>query len=676
MAAVRMWVGGSNARRWVVAVVVFSLCAHFVDATEIYSRVNVDPQSARACIRRLHKSGSIGCSTPTKQGNSGTLRLIDSPQALQALRDTYSSSEGSDHMIAPVIPALAFNATTIRALYAAFPTSIAGIVALGTSGKITFPTSSAPRAPQSTFAPYTQPFDWNPQASGMNLDTFPFGFVSVDAAESSAILERAKWNERRIKQGQYPGQRMFFRYYMYAEPNSRECLRRNTCLPVGGYSAWGSFGSPNATARSTVMLVAGADATSLYPNRAPGAESAMAQVVAVLAAVQALSSAPNVTNLTRQIGFALFEGEQWSFVGSRRWLADVQAFTCKDYGSSTSLASCLHPHRSSLAFTRLNTTRIDAVVELNQVALSSGTLFAHVDRAHTPSLNLSSIVKAAGAMPFRHAISVADADVATPGLPPSSGWSFRKVAPQAGVVVLTDHAGTYTNTHFGSSFDTLSGNTGDDVAYSQVCAAATVAARAVYQAAGGTNTSARLIEADCAVVLRLMLCLGESNDCSLVRQYTPASEWATSTPPSRAASVYLPSFDAYIRGAVRFYRAWMRSSTFNSSARALGLDPSDPASASAAGAAWSAYLHDAVDPLVEYNPQRRAFDILVSNDTLTESMIWTESNWANDVGVLYFRAEAPSAIAAAGLLAGAIALVTIVLVVIGRRMCIAKFKHL
>lgn len=650
-----------------------------VDATEIYSRINLTPKTARGCIRRLHKDGYIGCSTPSVHGASGTLRLVTSFQDVQTLQVTYSVSSGSDHLLAPVIPSVSYNATLIRALYTAFPTSIAGIVLLGGSPRPYGSTSSTSTFPQSSFAPYpSSTFQWNPWGSNLASEAFPFGFVSLDADDSRAVLERAQWNEERLKRGQYPGQRMLFKYYMYAESNSRECLKRNTCLPVGGYSAWGTFGAPNATARSTVMLVAGTDATSLFPNRAQGAEAAMSQVVAMLAAIQALSTAPNVTNLTKQIAFALFEGEQWSFVGSRRFLHDIEHFKCIDYGDSYSRSSCWHPHRSSLSFTRLNVSRMDAIVELNQIALSTSKLYAHIDRTHEPSALLSATIKSAALLPTPHVypLQVADPDASTPGLPPSTGWSFRHSSPSAAVVVLTDHPSTYTNQHFGSLYDSYPENVGNDLGYNQICATATLAARSVYISAGGTEDSAKTVSADCSVVFALMGCLGTSNACPLVRQYVSAAEWNTASPPSRSASVYLPSIDSYIRGAARFYRQWMRSATFNASARALGVDPADTQAASMAGAFTSAHLHDAVDPVIEYNPQSKAFDILVTNNTETASMIWTESNWFSDVGVLVFRAESPAIITATGILAAGVAITTFILLIISRRICIRKFKHL
>lgn len=70
------------------------------------------------------------------------------------------------------------------------------------------------------------------------------------------------------------------------------------------------------------------DSAAFFHDAAYGANSAVTGVVAVLGAAAALADIPDVAKLPRKIVFAFFQGEAWSFVGSRRFVADLQNFTC------------------------------------------------------------------------------------------------------------------------------------------------------------------------------------------------------------------------------------------------------------------------------------------------------------------------------------------------------------
>jgi nicastrin len=115
-----------------------------------------------------------------------------------------------------------------------------------------------------------------------------------------------------------------------------------------------------------VVLSAALDASALFYEQAMGGEAAVSGMVALLAAVRNISFShpllppldpplplldsrftpclPQADALARagvdgthvaldkQIVYTLFDGEQWGYIGSRRWLHDIQGFKCQQVG--------------------------------------------------------------------------------------------------------------------------------------------------------------------------------------------------------------------------------------------------------------------------------------------------------------------------------------------------------
>ncbi len=641
--------------------------ANAAEPGEVYERTYLHAASSRACVRRLTKSGRYGCFTPTKRGSHGTLRLANTTASMQRL-----VTAGMRGMIAPVIPAIFLNRGNLSLMMTAYPTSIAGIVVLDDPSP-SEPTSAASRTPLREYDPLDGAYEWNPHGLDLLSLNVSFAIVSFNSTQSALIEQRAVWNELRIANDDEPTERIHFRYYMYAQGTSRDCLSRLTCLPVGGYSVWGTFGAPNGTHTKTVMAVTGVDASSLYPNKSPGAASAVASTAALLAAVQALSKAPNVTTLDKQIAFALFEGEQWSSTGSRAWLTDVAQFKCNEPNPSNT--TCRSPFRASMAFRNMTIANLETTVEMHQIALNGTTLFAHVDPSHVPSSTVrDQLVNVSKAVPPPYPPGKPVLETGTgPGLPPSAGWSFRRLSPNTSVVVISDHAAQYVNRHYQSAHDTIDFNVGPDMGYNQICAAATLWARSLYSLASNQTSGEALegIRANCEEVVRLMSCLSQNTGCSLIRQYNSAAEVPRLTSPTAETGVYLPMEDEYIRGTTRFFRSYLRSATYNASAVALGLDPASPKAR--AEARSSAYFHDALDPDVQYDRASNRF-VIAKLDNETSSQLWTESNWYSDVGVRLYRVETVTNEIVYGVIAAVVTVASVVLTILGRRECERRFK--
>jgi len=108
---------------------------------------------------------------------------------------------------------------------------------------------------------------------------------------------------------------------------STQCLHSGQCLPLGGQSVWGTMGTLDES-KKLVFIAANMDSNAMFHDAAVGATSTASDIVAVMAAVRALSNV-NLSALPHQLAFGLFQGEAWGRLGSRRFVAEVQGFTCK-----------------------------------------------------------------------------------------------------------------------------------------------------------------------------------------------------------------------------------------------------------------------------------------------------------------------------------------------------------
>ena len=161
-----------------------------------------------------------------------------------------------------------------------------------------------------------------------------------------------------------------------------------TCIPVGGYSVWGSLGNMthNSTAtpvslddlRPIVLATTKMDSNAFFHQLSPGGDDSMAGVAVLSAALKALSNAPGIASLPSQILFAVFNGESWSSVGSRKFVEDIQHFRCDDFnpdGPNGDNPACYSPYKNRLDFQDVHLEKINKIVEIGQIGLNStGTI--------------------------------------------------------------------------------------------------------------------------------------------------------------------------------------------------------------------------------------------------------------------------------------------------------------
>jgi len=585
-------------------------------------------------------------------------------------------------------------------------------------------------SPQSYLDINNSSYIWNPPGNSMYSQAYPFAIVALSSAdESNYILQLAQDNEASVNRSAFVAEAVEFRYRMYADGSSMQCLNDATCIPVGGYSVWASFGDPNST-RPIVAGIAMSDSTAMFHDMAYGVDSDTSGVVVLLAAAQALSTVPGVTNLEKQIVLALFTGECWGFVGSRNFVQDITNFTCNVYATASDGSTyCKEPYEPYLDFTYLNITRWSRILEVNQVGINS-TLFMH--RQHGENNGTDEFIAdiLATATEIR-GLRVRPAANDTPGIPPASSQAFLAEVPTIPTIVLTDHFREYANTYYHSIYDNIQPSS------TSLCDKATLVARVLLRSAGASNETVDSTYADCNLVQTLLYCLTQNFGCDFVQQYVPSTPENPPQPVSHYTSVYQLSLRKFIDGESKFYYEYLYALSANASALApnsttefsptalaaqiamkskiepdiaklndvlsfadaqivpptpVSVDPGsenddmvvhfDPKATkpvpdatlqqSSEPAPGYAFYHDAVDPALVFNYDTGMW----TWGDLNNTMLWTESNWDVSIGTTSYRMEDPS-VEKFMVIAGVLAIVaTAVITYLLTRLCEIHLKNL
>ncbi|XP_062079985.1 uncharacterized protein LOC133784720 [Humulus lupulus] len=87
--------------------------------------------------------------------------------------------------------------------------------------------------------------------------------------------------------------------------DSESCLKEETCLPLGGYIVWSSLPPLNISSsdqgKPIILTVASMDSASFFRDKSLGADSPISGMIALLAAVDALSHLEAFHDLNKQV---------------------------------------------------------------------------------------------------------------------------------------------------------------------------------------------------------------------------------------------------------------------------------------------------------------------------------------------------------------------------------------
>lgn len=452
------------------------------------------------CVRLLNLTGEIGCSNPGRDKvvapvvRYKNVNEFSKPSAVLVSLDEFLELVGrisNDSSIAKNIGGV--------------------LVEQGMDTQIKLKGFSPDQKfPGAEYAPYKSiDYEWNPTGSGMMWRAYSFPVFLLTEGGAQLVQEVAMNNEK--KRNDYTADVVEFDSVMQTTKSgthdSESCLQEQTCLPLGGYSVWSSLPPINNSStnhsKPIILTVASMDSASFFRDKNLGAESPISGLIALLAAVDSLSHVNGLDDLGKQLVFSVFTGEAWGYLGSRRFLFELDL--------------------QSEAVKGLNSSLIETVIEIGSVgkgfSQGNSTFFAHtaaVSLATNETLNA-----------LKHArdslenITVSSASTLNPGIPPSSLMAFLKKNPSTSGMVLEDFDTSFSDKFYHSHLDDMS-----NINSSSIVAAASLVARTLYILASDdkniSSTALDAINVNASLVEELMSCLLDCEpglSCELVKSY-------------------------------------------------------------------------------------------------------------------------------------------------------------
>eukprot|EP00638_Chattonella_subsalsa_P004862 CAMPEP_0117754072 /NCGR_PEP_ID=MMETSP0947-20121206/12613_1 /TAXON_ID=44440 /ORGANISM="Chattonella subsalsa, Strain CCMP2191" /LENGTH=694 /DNA_ID=CAMNT_0005573095 /DNA_START=196 /DNA_END=2281 /DNA_ORIENTATION=- len=370
---------------------------------------------------------------------------------------------------------------------------------------------------------------WNPSGNALAWDGFDMPIVMVKEDSVQEVYDAAAHN---LKTGldAYPVYHANMEFYFgKADVTSVDCLgwedidgsRDPQCLPLGGQSVWATQGVRDT--RPVIMAVGGIDSAAMFHQMSFGANDAVATIVTILAAAEMLGRAESTMSaLSSQIAFGLFQAEEWGYIGSRRFVADISSFTCNNIvdGSKTDsgIDLCLDPLYPSLAFESLSLDDIEHVIAVDQVGLkqsSSGTADLYVRGSDSASTLISSLVAVGNEV--SNDLTVAEAQASSSGtydLPPSPATSFLNADSEISAALISGYNLEFTDAAYHTPYDEGTRLDSDVVAL-----AAQFLAESLYVTAGGDSSVGLGVDVDSGLVSELLSCMTQNSTCSLMEGY-------------------------------------------------------------------------------------------------------------------------------------------------------------
>ncbi|KAF3793757.1 Nicastrin [Nymphaea thermarum] len=331
------------------------------------------------CVRLLNISGEIGCANP------GRVKVV--APIVRFKNDMFKLVSPSAILVPPDKMEDFFNKLHSDKELAQ---KIAGVLIktnIGYSNEI-FGFSPVGKFPQAEFAPYRNTtYNWNPAGSGVmwNRYDFPVFLLSQNSTlKLEEIVESADIHNDKfhVDVAEFD---VVMQTTKVGNHNSETCLKDQSCLPLGGYSVWSSLPPINVSSqmeKPIILAMASQDSASFFRDRTFGADSHLSGMIALLAAIDALSHVDNVNEFGKQV---------------------------LDVGSV------------GKGFSE-----------------GKATFFSHVEEESSGSKEILSALEKAAASLKPDEIVIQNASSSNPGIPPSSLMPFFRKNPSTAGVVLEE----------------------------------------------------------------------------------------------------------------------------------------------------------------------------------------------------------------------------------------------
>ncbi|XP_051192784.1 nicastrin [Lolium perenne] len=407
------------------------------------------------CVRLLNLSGEIGCSNPGHgQIIAPVVRFNSIDQLVQPSAVLLPLDQMSDFFL---------RVSKDPELYH----MVAGVLVESNGVHSNLLELSPDRKfPQEEFAPYSNvSHDWNSAGSGIMWNRYAFPAFLLSEESTQTLRKIADKNEK-SNNGYQPNVAEFDLVMQTTKAethDSESCLKAQSCLPLGGQSVWASLPAmSNASMKDQkpiIMVVASQDSASFFRDRSLGADSPISGLIALLTAVDALSHLHDLSKLKKQLVFAAFDGEAWGYLGSRKFLQEI------DEGDDS--------------VNGINSSMIEQVLEIGSVGkgISQGhpLFYAHSSRNSSISKKMLDGLQSGSDSLGSDNVKVKPAATSNPGVPPSSLMAFMRKNTSTSGVVLEDFDSRFSNKFYHSYLDNPA-----NINSSSIAAAAALVARSLY----------------------------------------------------------------------------------------------------------------------------------------------------------------------------------------------------
>lgn len=471
------------------------------------------------CLRLFHSKGDVGCRSRFSKGSSAKLYSIENEQDFIAI-DTVKE----DKII--IMPSSMFREKELQML----KSKINGLFIYPNDGERFSPASKTPQGKNSVdglLNPYRDA-EWNPFGLDLLESTFSYPVVVVNSKQHGMELVEMALRNDEDEGKKYGGDvKANMKYYFGQDGrNSMDCLQFKNifgavspkCDPIGGQSVWGSLG-PEVGNEEIVMAMTSMDSNAFAKYMAYGANDAFSNVIALLATADALGRLPqNIWEKT--IVFAAFQAEAFGFVGSRRFLFDMERFkngactrpitnTSTPYGDSF----CTSPIVSSDAFQKVKNIKyaiaVDQIGKLNE----DNQFYFHLN---PNSEDVDAFIEKIISIPAAEGkLQIGSANA----IPPTPLTSFingnelgRDTLTSA---VLTGYDTAFTDNQYHSQFDK---NT--SISAESISDAATILAQSLHNLAAKDNSSITDISVNTTLIETLITCFSNDWQCDFMQSYS------------------------------------------------------------------------------------------------------------------------------------------------------------
>ncbi|XP_061340339.1 nicastrin [Gastrolobium bilobum] len=586
------------------------------------------------CVRLLNLSGTIGCSNPGRDKVVAPIVRFENVDELSEPSAILVSLDEFPTLFTRISEDLSF-ASKVGGVLVESRTDLQNKLKGFSPDK---------KFPQAEFAPdHNISYEWNPIGSGIMWKSYNFPVFLLTESGSKTLQEFVIKNggKRKAYTSNVAEFDLVMQTMKSGTHDSEACLQEATCLPLGGYSVWSSLPPINISSikqsKPIILTVASMDSASFFRDKSLGADSPISGLIALLAAVDALSRLNGLGDLSKQLIFVVLTGEAWGYLGSRRFLAELDMQSDAVHGLDHSL--------------------IETVIDIGSVGkgLSQGVknFFAHTDGDSSAANQTMVALKRAQESLLSENIKIASASTSNPGIPPSSLMTFLKKNPAISGVVLEDFDSVFVNKFYHSHLDDLS-----NVNSSAIVAAASLIARTLYILASETkgvqNSTLAAINVNVSLVEQLMDCLLDCDpglSCELVKKYISPS----STCPDHYVGVIIdePSstpYPGYINDVPRFVWNFLADRTSiprenNSSGCQQGCNGKDEVCIKAETDGKGVCVLSTTRYVPAYSTRLKfesgVWNVLPPNSSDNMGVVdpvWTESNW-NAIGLRVYTVQ-------------------------------------